>query len=215
MLGAVMAGINGTAIGRLVATRELVPQATNQDFWKLDILMGQTKSHSAYRLAWENSSGERIPYIPLHRRDLVSASEGNSTFVGDKKKTDSALAPHPGVSVFEGVVGKRDSREPPPSGVVGKERINWRKFEIMGEVIVGVQRAQGTPYPNWQRCEEVRNLILDIKINKDDEVSFICWWYCGSEQYINEKQELYERSTHLEAGRADEKSRIARWFRER
>jgi len=196
MLGAVMAGINGTAIGRLVATRELVPQATNQDFWKLDILMGQTKSHSAYRLAWENSSGERIPYIPLHRRDLVSASEGNSTFVGDKKKTDSALAPHPGVSVFEGVVGKRDSREPPPSGVVGKERINWRKFEIMGEVIVGVQRAQGTPYPNWQRCEEVRNLILDIKINKDDE-------------------ELYERSTHLEAGRADEKSRIARWFRER
>jgi hypothetical protein len=85
----------------------------------------------------------------------------------------------------------------------------------MGEVIVGVQRAQGTPYPNWQRCEEVRNLILDIKINKDDEVSSICWWYCGSEQYINEKQELYERSTHLEAGRADEKSRIARWFRER
>ena len=133
--------------------------------------MSQTKSHAAYRLAWENSSGERIPYIPLHRRDLVSASEGNSTFIGDKKKTDSALAPHPGVSVFESAAGKRDSREPLPGGVVGKERINWRKFEIMGEVIVGVQRAQGTPYPSWPKCEEIRALILDVKINKDDEVS--------------------------------------------
>ena len=135
--------------------------------------MNHSKSHGAYRLAWENSSGERIPYIPLHRRDLVSASEGNSTFVNDKKKTDSALAPHPGVSVFEGVAGKRDSKEAPPGGVTGKERINWRKFEIMGEVIVGVQRAQGTPYPNWQKCEEIRNLILDVKITKDEDVSWV------------------------------------------
>ncbi|EOA91122.1 hypothetical protein ACJQWK_11225 [Exserohilum turcicum] len=196
MLGAVMAGIKGTAVIRLHATKDLVPQATTQDFWKLDILMSQTKSHAAYRLAWENSSGERIPYIPLHRRDLVSASEGNSTFIGDKKKTDSALAPHPGVSVFESAAGKRDSREPLPGGVVGKERINWRKFEIMGEVIVGVQRAQGTPYPSWPKCEEIRALILDVKINKDDE-------------------DLWERSAHLEAQGANEKGRIARWFRER
>lgn len=171
-LGAVHAGIKGTAVYRLLATRELVPQQVTNDFLKLDILMGPQKSHFAYRLAWENSSGERIPYIPLHRRDLVSASEGNSTFVGDKKKTDSAVAPHPGVSVFD-TMGKRDGREPPPSGIVGKERINWRKFEIMGEVIVGVQRAQGTPYANWQKCEEVRNLILDVKINKDDDVRHI------------------------------------------
>jgi hypothetical protein len=173
MLGAVLAGVKGTAVHRLLATRDLVPQPTSHDFLKLDILMGPQKSHAAYRLAWENSSGERIPYIPLHRRDLVSASEGNSTFVGARKKTDSAVAPHPGVSVFEGAAGKRDSREPPPGGVVGKERINWRKFEIMGEVIVGVQRAQGTPYPNWQKCEEVRNLILDVKINKDDDVGLL------------------------------------------
>ncbi|KAJ4368876.1 hypothetical protein N0V83_005958 [Neocucurbitaria cava] len=195
-LGAVLAGIKGTAVHRLIATRDLVPQNTTHDFLKLDILMGPQKSHFAYRLAWDNSSGERIPYIPLHRRDLVSASEGNSTFVSDKKKTDSALAPHPGVSVFEGAAGKRDSREPPLSGVTGKERINWRKFEIMGEVIVGVQRAQGTPYPNWQKCEEVRNLILDVKINKDED-------------------DLYDRSTHLEAPGANEKGRFAKWFRER
>jgi len=174
MLGAVLAGIKGTAVSRLIATRDLVPQPTTQDFWKLDILMNHSKSHGAYRLAWENSSGERIPYIPLHRRDLVSASEGNSTFVNDKKKTDSTLAPHPGVSVFEGIAGKRDSKEAPPGGVTGKERINWRKFEIMGEVIVGVQRAQGTPYPNWQKCEEIRNLILDVKITKDEDVSWAC-----------------------------------------
>jgi hypothetical protein len=172
-LGAVHAGIKGTAVHRLIATRDLVPQATTHDFLKLDILMGPQKSHFAYRLAWENSSGERIPYIPLHRRDLVSASDGNSTFVGDKKKTDSALAPHPGVNVFAGAAGSRDSKEAPPGGVVGKERINWKKFEIMGEVIVGVQRAQGTPYPSWPKCEEVRNLILDVKIAKDEEVSLL------------------------------------------
>jgi hypothetical protein len=103
----------------------------------------------------------------------VSASEGNSTFVGDKKKTDSALAPHPGVNVFQVVAGSRDSKEAPPGGVVGKERINWKKFEIMGEVIVGVQRAQGTPYPSWPKCEEVRNLILDVKISKDEDVSSV------------------------------------------
>lgn len=170
-LGAIIAGVKGSAVHRLLATRDLVPQATTHDFLKLDILMGPQKSHFAYRLAWDNSSGERIPYIPLHRRDLVSASEGNSTFVGDKKKTDSALAPHPGVSVFQGAAGSRDSKEAPPGGVVGKERINWKKFEIMGEVIVGVQRAQGTPYPNWPKCEEVRNLILDVKISKDEDVS--------------------------------------------
>jgi hypothetical protein len=54
---------------------------------------------------------------------------------------------------------------------MGKERINWKKFEIMGEVVVGVQRAQGTPYPSWPKCEEVRNLILDVKISRDEEVS--------------------------------------------
>jgi hypothetical protein len=170
-LGAIIAGIKGSAVHRLLATRDLVPQTTTHDFLKLDILMGPQKSHFAYRLAWENSSGERIPYIPLHRRDLVSASDGNSTFVGDKKKTDSAVAPHPGVNVFQGIAGSRDSKEAPPGGVTGKERINWKKFEIMGEVIVGVQRAQGTPYPSWPKCEEVRNLILDVKISKDEDVS--------------------------------------------
>ncbi|KAJ8106415.1 hypothetical protein OPT61_g9552 [Boeremia exigua] len=58
----------------------------------------------------------------------------------------------------------------------------------MGDVVVGIQRAQGTPYPAWNKCEEVRNLVLDVKISKDDD-------------------ELYERSTHLEATGANEKGR--------
>ncbi|KAF2005293.1 rap guanine nucleotide exchange factor 4 [Amniculicola lignicola CBS 123094] len=194
-LGAVLAGIKGTAVHRLNATKELVPQLTNKDFMRMEVLMSPQKSHWAYRLAWENSSQPRIPYIPLHRRDLVSASEGNSTFVGDKKTGPAIAQPHPGVSVFQGAPGNRDSREAPPGGVIGKERINWRKFEIMGEVIVSIQRAQGTPYQPGAKNDEIRNLILDVKILKDDD-------------------ELYDRSVQLEAAGAGERRRF-NWFRER
>lgn len=165
-LGAVLAGINNTAVHRLTGTRELVPPDVGKDFMKLEILMSTQKSHFAYRLAWDNSSGERIPYLPLLRRDLVSAAQGNSTFVADRKSQES-LSVHPGTAVF---TGRAESREAPPSGVMGKERINWRKFEIMGEVIVGVQRAQGTPYPPLQKNDEVRGLLLDVKLVEDDEV---------------------------------------------
>jgi hypothetical protein len=72
-LGAVLAGIRGSSVHRLAATKELMPPMITKDFLKLEILMGTQKSHFAYRLAWENSSAERIPYLPLHRRDLVSA----------------------------------------------------------------------------------------------------------------------------------------------
>ncbi|KAF2741078.1 ras GEF [Polyplosphaeria fusca] len=194
-LGAVLAGIKGTAVHRLQTTRDLVPQSTGKDFMRLEILMGTQKSYFAYRLAWENSSGERIPYVYLCTRDLFTASEGNSTFVGDKKPA-AVFTPHPGVSVFQGAPGNRDSREAPPGGVTGKERINWKKFEIMGEVIVGVQRAQGTPYQSIPKSEEIRNLILDVKILKDDD-------------------DLYDRSVQLEAAGAGEKRRFPNWFRDR
>jgi hypothetical protein len=207
-LGAVLAGVKGTAVHRLLGTKDLVPQPISRDFMKLEILMGTQKSHFAYRLAWENSSGERIPYLPLHRRDLVSAAEGNATFVGDKRGPPAAN-PHPGVSVFQGVTGNRDTREAPPGGVAGKERINWRKFEIMGEVIVGVQRAQGTPYPPFRRNEEVRSLLLDVKVVKDDDVSFLQRKIRGP---VLTRQELYDRSVHLEAAGAGVNQRRFNWF---
>ncbi|KAL1606665.1 hypothetical protein SLS60_004072 [Paraconiothyrium brasiliense] len=195
-LGAVLAGINSTAVHRLAATRELVPQQANLDFMKLEILMGQSQSYKCYRLAWDNSARERLPYLPLHRRDLVTASEGNATFVTDKTKQPEVFTPHPGTSVSLGAAGNRNSREAPPGGVTGKERINWKKFELMGDVIVRVQRAQGTPYPTWRQNDEIKNLLLDIKIMKDEE-------------------ELYDRSLSLEAAGAGEKKKFASWWRER
>lgn len=133
-----IAGINGTPVHRLSQTRDLVPVQTQKDFMRLVILMGTQKSHFAYRLAWDNSFAERIPFLPLHRRDLVSAEEGNKTFVGDNKN-----------------------------------RINWRKFEVMGEVVLGIQRSQKTPYPHMSKYEEVERLILEIKLSGDDEVRYL------------------------------------------
>ncbi|KAL3454513.1 ras guanine nucleotide exchange factor domain-containing protein [Aspergillus insuetus] len=134
-LGAVIAGINGTPVHRLNQTRELVPMQAQKGFMRLVILMGTQKSHFAYRLAWDNSFSERIPFLPLHRRDLVSAEEGNRTFIGENRA-----------------------------------RINWRKFEVMGEVVLGIQHSQKTPYPHLHRYDEVARIILDTKLPTDDEV---------------------------------------------
>jgi hypothetical protein len=139
-LGAFLAGIRGTAVHRLAATRELIPPAIGKDWMKLEILMSHSRSFQAYRLAWDNSSAERIPYIPLHRRDLVTAEEGNQTFIGDEKTG----------------------------------RINWKKFEVMGEVIVSLQKAQGLPYrglANGRMGEQARELVMDVKLVKDEDVS--------------------------------------------
>ncbi|MCJ1381805.1 hypothetical protein MMC17_004916 [Xylographa soralifera] len=154
-LGAVIAGINGTAVHRLAQTRELVSQQAQKEFMRLEILMGTQKSHFAYRLAWENTTIERIPFLPLHRRDLVSAEEGNRTFLGKNL-----------------------------------ERINWRKFEVMGDVIVGIQRSQGTPYPTIGRNMDMQRLILDGKFSKDDDVShftisYVHQYFLQNEIYSN------------------------------
>ncbi|CZT08758.1 related to aimless RasGEF (aleA) [Rhynchosporium graminicola] len=136
-LAAVLAGINGSAIHRLTQTRNLVPADVQKRFAQLVILMGTQKSHSTYRLAWENSSLPRIPFIPLHRRDLVSAEQGSRTFVGSNN-----------------------------------ERINWKKFEILAEVILPIMKSHVVPYPNLSKHESSRELILDCKMNVDDEESY-------------------------------------------
>ncbi|KAL1305056.1 hypothetical protein AAFC00_001994 [Neodothiora populina] len=161
-LGAFLAGINSAPIHRLNATRELLPHGIQKDWMKLEILMSPTKSYSAYRLAWENSSGERIPFVPLPLRDLVGSQEGNRTFVGE---TDG--------------------------------RINWQMFEVMGEVIVGIQRAQGQPYHNLgltPRQDELRALILNLSLTKDDDA-------------------LYERSVQLEPSNSGDRRGIKEFFK--
>ena len=137
-LGAVIAGINGTAVHRLSQTRELIPPEAQKQFMRLEILMGTQKSHFAYRLAFENTSTSRIPFLPLHRRDLVLAEQANRTYLN--------------------------------SG--GLERINWKKFEIMGEVIVSIRKSQDVGYPTIGQNEEVQRLILEGRFCKDDDVSF-------------------------------------------
>lgn len=135
-LGAVVAGINGTAVHRLSQTRALIPHHLQKQFMRLEILMGTQKSHFAYRLAWSNTTTERIPFLPLHCRDLASAEEGNPTFVGERR-----------------------------------ERINWKKFEIVGDVIISIQRSQAIQYSCNPPNEEAQGLILGSKFSKDDDVS--------------------------------------------
>ena len=138
-LGAVISGINSIAVHRLAQTRELIPAPAQKQFMRLEILMGSQKSHSAYRLAWTNTPTQRIPFLPLHLRDLVLAEQGNRTYV---------------------------------AGVEG-ERINWKKFEIMGEVIIGVQKSQEVPYPTMIKNEDVQRLILDGRFCEDEDVSLV------------------------------------------
>ncbi|KAL1854610.1 hypothetical protein Plec18167_003273 [Paecilomyces lecythidis] len=157
-LGAVIAGINGTPVHRLTQTRELVPLPVQKEFMRLVILMGTQKSHFAYRLAWDNSFAERIPFLPLHRRDLVSAEEGNKTFIGENKS-----------------------------------RINWKKFEIMGEVVLGIQRSQKTPYPYLPKHEETMRLLLETKLSNDEE-------------------DLYSRSMQVEPSATGDRKKFA-WLR--
>ncbi|OAA66430.1 Ras guanyl-nucleotide exchange factor [Niveomyces insectorum RCEF 264] len=133
-LAAVLAGINGTSIHRLTQTWALVSPDVQKRFARLVLLMSSQKSHSTYRLAWENSPLPRIPYMPLHRRDLVSAEEGSRTFVGTKG-----------------------------------DRINWKKFEVLGEVLLPIMKSQEAPYPNLRRHQMSRETILDCRMPTDDE----------------------------------------------
>ncbi len=113
-----------------------MPVPAQKEFMRLEILMSTQKGHFAYRLAWANTTSERIPFLALHRRDLLLAEEGNQT--------------HPG-------------------GVIG--RINWGKFDVMGDVILGIQRSQCTSYPTFPQNEEVQRLLLEGAFSKDEEVS--------------------------------------------
>ncbi|CAK7209224.1 hypothetical protein SBRCBS47491_000371 [Sporothrix bragantina] len=133
-LAAVLAGINGTAIHRLAQTRALVDPDIQKRFARLVLLMSTQKSHFTYRLAWENSPLPRIPFMPLHRRDLVSAEEGSRTFVG-------------------------------PQG----DRINWKKFEVLGDVLLPIMKSQGTPYPNLKKHQASREMVLDCRMPMDEE----------------------------------------------
>jgi hypothetical protein len=55
-------------------------------------------------------------------------------------------------------------------------RINWKKFEIMGETVVGLQAAHDAQYRSlggFKGNDQVRELILDAKLIRDEEVCFM------------------------------------------
>lgn len=133
-LAAMLAGINSTAIHRLSQTRVLIPVDVQKRFARLVILMGTQKGHGAYRLAWDNSPLPRIPFMPLHRSDLVTAEVGSKTFLGPKA-----------------------------------DRINWRKFEVLGEVILPIMKSQSSAYRNLTKHDTARELILGCRMPTDDE----------------------------------------------
>jgi hypothetical protein len=193
-LGAILAGISKSSVQRLHGTKELIDPNVGRDYMKLEILMSPQKSHSAYRLAWENTSAERIPYFPLHRRDLVTASDGNRTFIeladGDAKATGKPVTP-------------MDLRG---------RLINWKKFEIMGDVVVSLQTAKEVPYPAFARCDEVKSLVIDVKIELEEDVSVDLLVSIEVEkiQLTLSLQRLYERSQNIEpSGSGSGKRRFA------
>jgi hypothetical protein len=134
-LAAIMAGLQSSPVSRLTQTQLLVTEDTRKKYMTLEILMGSQKSHFAYRLAWENSPLPRIPYLPLHRRDLVSAEEGSKTFIGE----DDQL-------------------------------INWKKFEVLGDIVLPIMKSQAIPYSDLERHDIARELILDCRLCVDEEV---------------------------------------------
>ncbi|KHJ35836.1 putative ras guanyl-nucleotide exchange factor [Erysiphe necator] len=160
-LAAVLAGLNNCAVFRLGQTWSLIPKDVHKRFTRLMMLMGVQRSHSAYRLAWKSSYSFRIPFLPLHRRDLISAEEGSLTFID-----------------------------------ANCEYINWKKFEILSEIILPLMRSQMMPYPNLLRSKSTKELILDCKIMIDDE-------------------ELYKRSLAVESsatGSSDIRKKKFSWF---
>ncbi|KAF3914221.1 hypothetical protein AA313_de0200259 [Arthrobotrys entomopaga] len=166
-LGAVIAGVNGLAIHRLALTRSLVNETIHKNFMRLELLMGTHKSHFAYRLALENTTTEHIPFIALHRRDLVSADEGNRSFLGDGG------------------------------------RINWRKFEIMGDILLTLTNSQSMPHRDLRPNNMTYQLITDATGTMNDE------------QLMEGFQELYERSVQLEPSNHPSDGQRAKrgWFK--
>lgn len=52
------------------------------------------------------------------------------------------------------------------------DRINWKKFEILGEILLPIMKSQGMPYTNLSRQrQECRELILDCRMELDEDVS--------------------------------------------
>lgn len=158
-VGAIVAGIHNTAIHRLSATRELLDRDIAKDFARLEILMATARGHSAYRLAWENTSFKgRVPYMPVILSDLVVADAYGPTFV-DPLNPDKTIRPTTPISPLD---TERTTLT-----------INWHKFALMGETLHQLEAAQAAipahALSDSIEHEEARTLLLDAAVIEDDD----------------------------------------------
>lgn len=52
------------------------------------------------------------------------------------------------------------------------DSVNWKKFEILGEILLPIMKSQGAPYGNLNRPNQAcRELILDCRMELDEDVS--------------------------------------------
>lgn len=85
------------------------------------------------------------------------------------------------------------------------DRINWKKFEILGEILLPIMKSQGSPYANLSRQrQDCRELILDCRMELDEDVSLL--QSLATQPDLNHwltmiiSQTLYQRSKAVEPG---------------
>jgi hypothetical protein len=86
MLRAFVAGVNVAASDGDVTYKEF-KRGHHEAYRRLlshDLLLQGLRSHQAYRLALQNTSGACVPAIGIHVSDLVRAHEGNADFAQDQ-----------------------------------------------------------------------------------------------------------------------------------
>lgn len=200
-LAAFVAAIRGPALARLSMTRDLVDAGVQKKFASFEVLMSTARGHWAYRFALDNTEqGDhpRIPFLPLHRRDLIVAESAGKTFLSEDAPSskerflsrESSASSNTGstkssatlVSSKSGSTSSSatlTSRSAAPSASARK--VNWPKFAVMGETLTILRKAQSIPYTGFASNEAIKAALLDVKLCKDDD-------------------QLWERSLALEAG---------------
>lgn len=175
-LGAFVATIRGPAISRLTATRELVDAYVQKKFASLELLMSTARGHWAYRFALENteqSNHPRIPFLPLHRRDLIVAESAGKTFITEEPQTSAGqpLPTDPSASTTSLPTTRSLATIIPTTSTPtsNEPKINWPKFAVMGETLAILRKAQFIPYTDLPPNETVKSLLLDLRLCKDED----------------------------------------------
>ncbi|KAG8949081.1 hypothetical protein FRC03_000446 [Tulasnella sp. 419] len=83
-LRAVVSGINNSRVGdKDPASEILSTRGSWKVFKSLEVLLGTTRMHSAYRMALKHTVGVAIPSMEVHTYDLIRADDTNPNFKHD------------------------------------------------------------------------------------------------------------------------------------